>query len=106
MREDILVHELVHVLQYEKMGIVYIPRALSAQSARPSYDYGGLVALENQWNKDNGLAAFNLEQQADIISDCFRLQCNLKPRWGDAKPEDIDLYGYYLGELQHKTKIP
>ena len=57
-----LVHEMVHVAQYNKLGIQYIFEALIAQHIG-GYSFGG----PEQLNKNNNLNYYNLEQQADII---------------------------------------
>ena len=38
---SLFIHELMHVWQYERMGMMYIPRALSAQNTEIGYNYGG-----------------------------------------------------------------
>lgn len=65
--DDILIHELVHIWQYEKYGSAYIVRALHAQSSKMGYEYGGVLAL--RMNKH--LADFNFEQMAEVIRDGY-----------------------------------
>jgi len=60
-----LVHELAHVVQLERIGLVYIPEALWAQR-NGGYDHGGTAKL-SAWT----LASFNREQQAEICADCY-----------------------------------
>lgn len=55
-----LVHEAVHVSQFNKLGIQYIFEALTAQLIG-GYEYGGRQNIKNK-----RLDYFNLEQQADI----------------------------------------
>lgn len=95
---DIFVHELVHIWQYEKMGAVYMPRALAAQRTKEGYNYGGLEKLEEY--KYKGLSAFNLEQQADIIADYFRIKNDMKPEWGNGTKADLPLYEAYVEEVK------
>lgn len=97
LRTDIFIHELVHVWQYEQMGAVYMPRALAAQKTKEGYDYGGVEVLEKFAYK--GLAAFNLEQQADIIADYFRIKNDIKPKWGNATKADLPVYEIYLNQI-------
>ncbi len=97
IRSDIFIHELVHVWQYEKMGAVYIPRALAAQKTEVGYNYGGVEALQKFQYR--GLAAFNLEQQADIIADYFRIKNDIKPEWGTGTKADLPIYQPYVDEL-------
>jgi hypothetical protein len=56
-----LVHELVHVVQFEHLGVQYIFEALRAQR-NGGYQYGGLSQLQ----KSRMVSEFNLEQQAEI----------------------------------------
>lgn len=97
LRADIFIHELVHVWQYEKMGAVYIPRALAAQKTKEGYNYGGIEALQKYAYK--GLSAFNLEQQADIIADYFRIKNDMKPEWSRGTKADLAVYERYVEEL-------
>lgn len=99
LRADIFIHELVHVWQYEQMGAVYMPRALAAQKTKEGYNYGGIEPLERYAYK--GLSAFNLEQQADIIADYFRIINDMKPEWGSATKADLPLYETYVNEMRN-----
>ncbi len=96
MSDPLFLHELTHVWQYEQMGSVYIPRALRAQFTQMGYNYGGLSALQQAKTKQEGLNAFNLEQQADIIADYHRLSVGGCPRWGEATKDDLNLYFHFL----------
>jgi hypothetical protein len=64
-----LVHELMHVWQGEHTGPSCMARALVGQLGA-GYDYGGERALLA--HAERGLAAFNPEQQADIMRDYYR----------------------------------
>jgi hypothetical protein len=64
-----LVHELMHVWQGQHTGPSSMARALVGQASR-GYDYGGVEGLRA--GADRGLAAFNPEQQADIMRDYYR----------------------------------
>ena len=68
---SVVVHELVHVLQFEKVGSVYIWQALRAQRT-DGYDYGGYNQLVK--DRDNGkhLRDYNREQQGKIAQDYYR----------------------------------
>jgi hypothetical protein len=70
--DDILIHELVHVWQYEKFGSAYIVRALHAQNTAEGYDYGGIIKLQE---KDK-LTDFNFEQMAEVIRDAYLQGCD------------------------------
>jgi hypothetical protein len=64
--EGLLVHELVHCRQYRAFGSRYIPEALWAQQWGGGYDFGGTAGLLAKRGA-GGLAAFNAEQQAEIL---------------------------------------
>ena len=82
--DPILIHELVHVWQYEKFGSAYIVRALLAQRSEMGYKYGGLAALNDQQK----LTDYNFEQMAEIIRHGFELGgCN-------------EVYNNFIGQLQ------
>lgn len=98
MTDSHLIHELVHVWQYERLGMMYMPLALKAQFSKMGYDYGGLKLLEK--NKGAGFHAFNLEQQGDLTADYFRLTQGKRPYWGFAKPKDLPLYEVYINEIK------
>jgi hypothetical protein len=73
IRTAILVHELVHVWQYQQFGSVYISKALKAQKSEEGYDYGGVSRLYQMMLSDKQLTNFNFEQQADIVEDYYKM---------------------------------
>lgn len=85
-RRDVLIHELTHVWQYERNGAIYMPQALHAQFRGAGYKYGGAAGLREA----AGLAAFNREQQAQIVQDFFRMR---------RSHPDIDLYASFVEEV-------
>lgn len=90
-----LVHEVVHIWQYNRVGAAYIPRALAAQRSAMGYNYGGLRPLE----RGRSLEAFNYEQQADIIEDAYRLANGSPARWHGFGVEVLPVYYPYLREV-------
>ena len=66
-----LIHELTHVWQYEKMGAIYMPKALHDQKFGAGYDYGGISKLAERKDKGEGFNSFNLEQQGEILGDYY-----------------------------------
>lgn len=100
LSDPVLIHELVHVWQYQHLGAAYIPMALKAQRSAEGYNYGGLPALEQVRQKKGGLLDFNLEQQADIVEDYFRLHHGLPVQWGSALPSDLPVYDYFIAEIR------
>lgn len=80
-----LVHEMVHIAQFKKLGIQYIFEALLAQRFG-GYDYGGKQNL-----KEHHLNYFNLEQQAEIIKDYVKdIRHN----------KDVSIYQNYIQDLR------
>jgi hypothetical protein len=69
---DIVVHELVHVFQFEKIGSLYIPQALRAQM-NEGYGYGGWEQLAQDWANGKRFRDFNREQQGQIAQDYYNL---------------------------------
>ena len=96
MSDSTLIHELMHVWQYEKGGAVYMPRAIRAQYSKMAYDYGGVEALKECLLKGQNFKAFNFEQQADIVEDYFRIKNGEAPCWGNARIKDLWVYGKVL----------
>lgn len=75
-RDDfsLLLHELVHTCQYERLGSRYIGEALFAQRwlGRGCYEYGGAEGLAQALAAGRSLASFNREAQAQIVQDYQR----------------------------------
>ncbi len=69
----IVIHELVHVYQYELVGSAYIPQALDAQHSAAGYSYGEAAGLQNDHAAGRRYHHYNREQQAQIIQDYFTL---------------------------------
>lgn len=100
MNDGLLIHEIVHIWQFQQMGSVYIPRALAAQQSKEGYNYGGAPKIV-EWALNNGrLTDFNLEQQADIVADCWRLQNGLPLQWGPAGVADLPHYLFLVGQIE------
>jgi hypothetical protein len=72
---DILIHELVHVFQYERLGSVYGPESLHAQHTE-GYNYGGAEGLRQARLQGRHFCAFNREQQASIVQDYYLYLCH------------------------------
>ena len=100
-RPDIFIHEMMHIWQFQKLGGVYIPRALLAQWTPLGYNYGGLEKLKEAKNKGGNFENFNIEQQADIVTDYYCIREGMIPRWChneivEAKP----IFEYFIKKLQ------
>lgn len=92
----VLVHELVHIWQYQRFGSVYIFRALFAQNSINGYDYCGIQGLMDNLKTQSGLLWFNFEQQAEIVEDYYKLR--------HKKYEAISthkIYEYYVNQLHY-----
>lgn len=82
-----LIHELVHVLQFEHIGVQYIFEALRAQK-NGGYSYGGVSQLK----RSTKLSEFNLEQQADIARDYYNALI--------VESENADIFTRYVEEMK------
>lgn len=100
MDNALLIHELMHVWQYQQIGLVYIFRALKAYHSEENYNYGGLDKLRAVKSTSGDIWSFNLEQQADIVADFYRLSENQAPQWGNAHLYDIPVYAYFIRQIQ------
>ena len=101
-----LIHELVHVWQYQQEGSRYIPRALWAQWFGGGYNYGGHPALQKALAKGQTLRDFNYEQQGDIVADYFCLKQGLAPRWCSNTPEHLKTFTKLVVFTEEKQLAP
>ena len=101
----IFIHELVHVWQFQRKGSVYISESIWAQKWGGGYNYGGLEPLM-KYGEGKGLAAFNYEQQADIIEDYFRWKTNMPLQWALNVPGIGTLLEKYKNDLFTFTPLP
>ena len=72
--EATLVHETVHIWQYQNVGSMYLGRALLAQRLKDPYDFGGVVQLYNDVIRQKPFLSYNFEQQGAIIEYLVRLR--------------------------------
>lgn len=101
MSKAILVHELVHVWQYQKFGSLYIPRALTAQWSAVGYDYGGLQALYHDMLEGGRFIDYNFEQQGDIFQHYYSLQ---QESALPANAMHIAVYAYFAEQVKVWSK--
>jgi hypothetical protein len=66
----LLVHEMVHVRQFEVVGSIYIWQALLAQRAE-GYSYGDWSQLAEDWHRGRRFKDYNREQQGQIAEDYY-----------------------------------
>lgn len=97
--DSMLIHELVHIWQYQCYGSAYISEALWAQHLGGGYNYGGIEPLK-MYSEDKGLAAFNFEQQADIIEDYYRWKNGLPLQWALNVPGIGEVLEKYRNQLK------
>ena len=90
---SLLVHELTHVYQYERVGSLYIGQGLWAQFrlGRQAYEYGGADGLLAGRAAGKRLNDYNREQQSQIAQDYISLLQN------DC---DTEAYNPFIRELQ------
>ncbi len=100
MPDNILIHELVHVWQYQNLGAIYIPKAMQAQFSKVGYNYGGINKLKAALQEHKTFLDFNFEQQGDIVSDYFLLKIGRRPQWGNADICDLPVYEYFVDQLR------
>ena len=75
LTDTLLVHEAVHCWQFQKYGSVYWFRALLGQFTPAGYNYGELSLDVQPLHPDR---KFNFEQQAEIITDYYKLSRGYK----------------------------
>ena len=96
--DDVLVHEAVHIWQYQRYGSPYILRALLAQISNEKYDYGGIENLYDGMVKGRQLVDFNFEQQGDIVQNGYLQRKGVR---GINNQFYEAVYRYYLAQLQY-----
>lgn len=89
-----LIHELVHVAQYEVVGSQYIGEALYAQ-ATAGYNYGGVAGLVGKNFSD-----FNREKQGDIAQDYYLGVLYNNMPGGVPSPADQPTYQPLIDQLR------
>ena len=77
---DVVVHELTHVAQYEKMGSVYMPQALhvlvkhgrvGGRGSGSAYDYERMGTLTDLCAAGTRFQDLNCESQAQLVQDYY-----------------------------------
>ena len=92
MSLPIVIHELVHVVQFQQDGSRYAIRNLIAHLNTPTYDYGGLRKIREILDDPASVHSLNYEQKADVFSDYCRLLLGQRPEWGNAQLSDAIYY--------------
>jgi len=81
-----MVHELSHVLQYQKVGPVMMVQALYGQLFGGGYNYGDLGQLRLTGKR---FVHLNREQQAQVCEDYYRLRHGMVA-WFSNRVEDLE----------------
>ena len=102
IKDHILIHEMVHVLQFYRYGSVYINRAVRAQLSDRTYDYGGVYGLQEAHQMGKAYSAFNFEQQAQIIEDYYRI---LQRSSSLTSPKVLDIYKSYFDMMKQDLSM-
>ncbi len=106
LREDILIHELVHIWQYQHFGAGYIINALVAQKSEAGYNYTKathyLTPPEGaKWYDYDTIHQLNGEQQADLVQDYYRLKKGFKAEWEVTfTGRDLDKFEKFIEEIR------
>ena len=121
--DQTLIHELTHIWQYQvEYGADYAPLALNAQRSTAGYEYGGvsdnsiqtlidhtktkgfdptivyparIKELETRIEDNNGIKSFNLEQQAVVVEDYYRVREDGVP----SNDNDLPTYAYFVDQV-------
>ena len=107
IRKDILIHELVHVWQYQHFGAGYIINALVAQQSVAGYNYTKPTAYliqpasATKWYEYDTIHQLNAEQQADLVQDYYRLKKGMSAEWEKKFTVwDIDKFEKFINEIK------
>jgi hypothetical protein len=100
--DSTFIHELMHIWQYRKYGSLYISESIWAQRWGGGYNYGGMETLKR--NLSSGLAAFNFEQQAEIVEDFYRLKNQIRPQWISSNEDGSGILETYVGEIKNRAR--
>jgi hypothetical protein len=89
----ILLHELVHVYQYERTGGLYIAEAIYAQKTA-GYSYGTLDELRQCLADGACYRDFNREQQAQLVQDYYQRHRSRAPE------ETLAVYKPFITQMR------
>lgn len=89
----ILVHELAHVYQFERVGSCYLGEAIYMliKTKRDCYGYDGVEGLCRDRAAGKRFKEYNREQQAQIVQDYF---------WRGQNGQDISAYEPLMAEVR------
>jgi hypothetical protein len=89
----ILVHELTHIYQYERVGTRYLGEAIYMliKTKRDCYNYGAADGLQQACDAGRTYRDFNREQQAQITQDYYTLR---------ERGVDVSAYEPFLAQVR------
>lgn len=93
--DAVLMHELVHVWQFQHFGAIYLALAWRAHRAERVYDYGGEYGLITAMWEGRQLLDFSVEQQAEIVEYSFRIDQGTE----QVSPLGRQAYTYFVRQL-------
>ena len=86
-----LMHELTHAWQFQRMGWLYLLRALMAQLTMRPYDFGGEDGLRSARAQNWTITDFSPEQQGEITRTYYiRLR----------KGQDVSAWQPFIDDIQ------
>ncbi len=91
--KSIVVHELTHVYQFERVGSRYLGEAIYmlVKTKRDCYNYGGINGLSTACLAGRRYQHFNREQQAMITQDYYSRS---------VRDLDVSAYEPFIGQLR------
>ena len=92
----LLVHDMVHVKQFEKVGSVYLAQDVQAQKTK-GYKYGGWQGLAEKCPGGKRFSDFNREQQGPIAQGYYDDALTADPPSTD---EQKQAFEPYIADLQ------
>lgn len=96
-RLHLMIHELTHVYQFERVGSVYMCQALRAQRSKEGYNFGGWPGLKEDAEEEKHYCDYNREQQASIAENFYRDVVAKEP---DVEDKISKAYGPFIEELR------
>ncbi len=105
LTDDTLIHELVHVWQYETSGAIYMPQAIHAQAWGEGYNYQGVAGLKEAKNAGKDIHSFNREQQGQIVQDFYRIKQGKPPYNPGGTAADLPLYAYFVKDVSTLSEV-
>ena len=97
---SLLMHELMHIWQYQQFGSRYIFHALLAQRSGEAYDYGGVQGLHTALKQNAPMHRWNFEQMAQIVEDAARINLSKSDR---IPSQHLGIYESYINQWLNRV---